>query len=102
MQGRLWDRAASGRREDGPRGVLGLAVSGGFTAPLGIQGAHGDVPRWPRLLRGELEAMEPGPSLKKAVPRRMQSSMGGECGDGGSRGSAGAPHGFPLGRGKSS
>ena len=77
-----------------------MAVSGGFTAPLGIQGAHRDVPCWPRLLRGELEAMEPGPSLKKAVPRRTQSSMGGECRDGSSRGSAGAPHGFPPGEGQ--
>lgn len=99
MQGQLCDQAAFGRGEDGPRGVLGLAASGGFTALPGIQGAHGDVPRRPRLLREESEARELGPSLKKAAPRRTQSSLGGECGHGGSRASTGTPRGLPRGGG---
>ena len=101
VQERLWDRAAFGSGEAGPRGVLGLAASGGFTALLGIQGAHGDAPRWPHLLREESEARELGPSLKKAVPSRTQSSPGGECGHGGSRASTGTLRGLP-GQGKSS
>ena len=96
VQGRLHDRAASGRREDGP-----CCVSW-------VHGPSGH-PRSPRrratlasFAEGRVGGHGAGPFPKKAAPRRTASSLGGECGDGGSRGSAGAPCGFPLGRGKSS
>lgn len=61
-------------------GRMDPAVSAGFMAPLGIQGAHGDVPRWPRLLRGELEAMELGPSLRRQRPGGQRAAWVGSAG----------------------